>query len=119
MERVLDLIGPGLTELRGRDLGARLIDEDAPYAIGVLGLRNDLDVPMIVVTDRGPVPLEDARAEVGRGVQHHLVPGVAEATREGAEVLGQESAQVAEVLRLDGLFERAPVLPRDDPRLEG
>src|SRR6266852_6746868 len=114
----LSLIGPGLAELGGGDLGSRLVDEDAADPIGVFRLGNDLDVPVIVVADRLPVPLQDARPEVGRRVQGHLVPGVPESARECAEIAGKESRQVAEILRPDRLLERAAVLPRNDPRLE-
>ena len=48
---------PGTAELSGRDLGARLVDENAAHPVSVLRLGQDLDVPVIVVADRGPVSL--------------------------------------------------------------
>src|SRR5712664_2591363 len=60
--RSLPLIGPGLAELSRRDLRTRLVDEDAANSIGVLRLGRDLDVPVVVVANRRPIPLEDPRA---------------------------------------------------------
>ena len=51
-------------------------------------------------------------------MKHHLVAGVSESARERAEVVGEESRQITEVLDLDRLLEGARVLPREDPRLE-
>src|SRR5205807_3404407 len=94
----LALTDPGLAKLSRRHLRTRLVDEDAADPVGVLGLGDDFDVPVVVVTDRGPVPLQDPRAEVGGGVKHHLVAGVSESARERAEVVGEESRQITEVL---------------------
>ena len=44
-------------ELGSRDLGAGFVDDDPAHAVGVLRLGHDLDVPVIVVADRRPVPL--------------------------------------------------------------
>src|SRR2546428_381363 len=60
--RVLPLIGPGVSELRRRDFRARLVDEDATNAIGLLRLGRNLDMPVVIVADRRPVPLEDPRS---------------------------------------------------------
>src|SRR5256712_1346586 len=48
---------PGVAEARGRDLRRRLVDEDPADPVRLLRLDDDLEVPVVVVADRRPVPL--------------------------------------------------------------
>src|SRR5207237_5264795 len=110
--------GEGSAQVRGDLLGWRLIDEDAADRIAALRMDNDLDVPVVIVADRGPVALEDARAEIGRRVQPQLVAGIAEVARERAEVARDQARKVAAGLGRERVLEGAAVLARQDPGLE-
>src|SRR5439155_1410405 len=48
---------PGVAEARGRDLRRRLVHEDPADPVRLLRLDDDLEVPVVVVADRRPVPL--------------------------------------------------------------
>src|SRR5438094_2431884 len=87
-------------------------------AADVLWLDDDLEVPVIVIADRRPVSLQDARPEVRRRVEHHLVTRIAEARGERAEVVREQARELARGLRGQPLLERATVLAREDPGLE-
>src|SRR5205823_9967915 len=104
--------GEGSAQVRGDLLGWRLVDEDAADRIAALRMDDDLDVPVVIVADRGPVALEDARAEIGRRVQHQLVAGIAEVARERAEVARDQARKVAAGLGREGVLEGAAVLAR-------
>src|SRR5437773_6082542 len=52
----------GSAQFGGDLLGRGFVDEDAADGVGALRVDDDLDVPVVVVADRRPVPLEDARA---------------------------------------------------------
>src|SRR5438309_12000670 len=110
--------GEGSAQVRGDLLGWRLVDEDAADRIAALRMDDDLDVPVVIVADRGPVALEDARAEIGRRVQHQLVTGIAEAARERAEVARAQARQVAAGLGRQRVLEGAAALARQAPGLE-
>src|SRR6185436_7961109 len=86
---------PGRAQAGGDRLGSGLVDEDAAQAVDALGVSDDLDVPVVVVTDGGPVPLEDSRAEVRRRVQSHLVAWIVERPADRAVGVDQEPRQVA------------------------
>ena len=74
---------------------------------------------MVVVADGGPVALQDARAQVGRGVQPHLVAGVVEGATDRAEGVHQQPGQIARGVGRQRVLERAGVLAGDDPQLDG
>src|ERR1700704_332664 len=98
------LAQPGRRLFRG-DLG----DQDPPDAVGALGLTDQLEVPVVVVANGGPLALENAGAEVGGGVQGQLVAGVTKPMSEYPEVPGDQAGQVGGRLRGERLLERAPV----------
>src|SRR6058998_4259474 len=85
----------GSAQFGGDLLGRGFVDEDAADGVGALRVDDDLDVPVVVVADRRPVPLEDARAEIRRRVQDQLVAGIAEGARKGPEVAREQPREVA------------------------
>src|SRR5437867_9165268 len=109
--------GEGSAQFGGDLLGRGFVDEDAADAVGALRMDDDLDVPVVVVANRRPVPLEDARPEIRRRVQHQLVAGIAEGAREDPEVAREQAREVAAGLGGQRVLERAAVLARQDPGL--
>src|SRR5438477_12807343 len=102
--------GEGSAQVGGDLLGWRLVDEDPADRIAALRMDDDLDVPVVIIANRGPVALEDARAEIERRVQHQFVAGIADAVRERAEVARDQARKVAAVLGRARFLDRSAVL---------
>src|SRR5439155_24450932 len=90
---------PGVAQSPRRDLRRGLVDEDPADPVGVLGLHDDLEVPVIVVPNRRPVPLQYSRPQVRRRVEHHFVAWIAEARGERAKVVRSEERRVGKECR--------------------
>src|SRR5215472_2388747 len=111
-------LGPGLPQAPRRILRRHLVDVDAPYSHPSAEAGGDLQVPVVVVRDGGPLPREDLGLPVRARVEGHLERWVCQGAGQRAEEGGEETREVGHDASAESLFVLAVVLPRQDPGLE-
>src|SRR5215813_10642960 len=90
---------------------------NAPNPAETIGGWRDLQVPVVVLGNAGPLPRQELGRLIGSRVEHHLEGWIARHHGQGAEMTAQEGGQVRGSVGSEGLLVGAGVAAGKDPRL--